>query len=123
MLGLAGSFGLSCPFFMFWQLCVAFCEAEGEGVATSSDAALTAVFAVVEDDVVDDVVAAEWLVAALATAMLAPSPTPSAPVPTAAAIMILPSPDLNVSSSFSEVLDTGDPRWLRPHCSPTLPAL
>ena len=91
-----------CPFFMFWQLCVALCEAEGEGVAVLADAALTAVVPVVDavvDVFVDDVVVAEWLVAALATAMLPPNPTPSAPAPTAVPIMILPSLEFNVSAS------------------------
>ena len=96
MLVLAGAPCMPCPFFMFWQLCVALCEAEGEGVAVLADAALTAVVPVV-DEVVDDVV--DWFVAALATDMLTPNPTPSAPVPTAVPIMILPSLDLNVSAS------------------------
>jgi hypothetical protein len=98
---LAGAPGLACPFFMFWQLCVALCEADGEGLAVA-DAALAAVPVVDEVvDVVDDVVddGAEWLVAALATAMLPPNPTPSAPAPTAVPIMILPSLDFNVSAS------------------------
>ena len=97
---LAGAPGMPCPFFMFWQLCVALGEADGEGVAVLADAALTAVVPVVDDVVdvfVDDV--AGWLVAALATAMLAPNPTPSAPAPTVVPIMILPSLDLNVSAS------------------------
>ncbi|HEV2254105.1 MAG TPA: hypothetical protein VGS06_13000 [Streptosporangiaceae bacterium] len=102
MLLLAGAPGLFCPFFMFGQLWVAFCEAEGEGVAVA-DAALAAVVPVVDEvvDVVDDVVddGEEWLVAALATAMLPPNPTPSAPAPTAVPIMILPSLDFNVSAS------------------------
>ena len=91
-----------CPFFMFWQLCMALCEADGEGLALA-DAALAAVAPVVDevvdevDDVVDDGV--EWVVAALATATLPPNPTPSAPAPTAAPIMILPSLDFNVSAS------------------------
>jgi hypothetical protein len=89
---------MPCPFFMFWQLCLALCEAEGEGVAVPGDAALTAVVPVV-DEAVDDVVVAEWVVAALATARLPPNPTPSAPAPTAVPIMILPSLDLNVSAS------------------------
>jgi hypothetical protein len=92
---LAGAPGLPCPFFMFGQLCVALCEADGEGIAVA-DAAVTAVVPVV-DDVVDAV--EEWLVAALATAMLPPNPTPSAPAPTAVPIMILPSLDFNVSAS------------------------
>jgi len=75
---LAGAPGLACPFFMFGQLCVALLEA-------------------VVDVVVDDGV--EWLVVALATAMLPPNPTPSAPAPTAVPIMILPSLDLNVIAS------------------------
>jgi hypothetical protein len=104
VLVLAGAPGLACPFFMFWQLCMALCAADGEGVAVA-DAAwaalVPAVVPVVEDEVVDDVVddGVEWLVAALATAMLPPTPTPSAPTPTAAPIMILPSLDLNVSAS------------------------
>ena len=102
MLPLAGAPGLPCPFFMFGQLCVALCEADGEGLAVA-DAALAAVVPVVDDvvDVVDDVVddGEEWLVAALATAMLPPNPTPSAPAPTAVPIMILPSLDFNVSAS------------------------
>jgi hypothetical protein len=87
---------------MFWQLCVALFEAEGEGVAELADAALTAVVPVVREVVdvfADDVVVAEWLVAALAAARLPPNPTPSAPAPTAVPIMILPSLDLNVSAS------------------------
>ena len=102
MLVLAGAPGLPCPFFMFWQLCVAFFEAEGEGVAELAGAALTAVVAVVDDVVdvfVDGVVVAEWLVAALATARLPPNPTPSAPAPTAVPIAIFPSLDLTVSAS------------------------
>ena len=117
-----------CPFFMFWQLCVALCEAEGEGVA---DAALTAVVPVVVpvvvDEVVDEVVddGEEWLVAALATAMLPPNPTPSAPAPTAVPIMILPSLDLNVSASRGQVmvLGPGHPRWLRARCTQALTAV
>ena len=98
MLLLAGASGLACPFFMFGQLCVALCEADGEGLAVA-DAALAAVVPVVDDvvDAVDD--GEEWLVAALATAMLPPNPTPSAPAPTAVPIMILPSLDFNVSAS------------------------
>jgi hypothetical protein len=102
VLVLADAPGRLCPFFMFWQLCVALCEAAGEGVAVLTDAALTAVVLVVADVVdvfVDDVVVAEWLVAALATARLPPNPTPSAPAPTAVPIMILPSLDLIVSAS------------------------
>ena len=77
-------------------------------------------------DEVDDVVDAgvdEWLVAALATAMLPPSPTPSAPAPTAVPMMMVPSLDLTVFSSWSGVLDTGDPGRLGPRCSETLPAV
>jgi hypothetical protein len=99
---LAGAPGPLCPFFMFGQLCVALCEADGEGLAVA-DAALAAGVPVVDEvvDVVDDVVddGEEWLVAALATAMLPPNPTPSAPAPTAVPIMILPSLDFNVSAS------------------------
>jgi len=105
VLVLAGAPVLPCPVFMFWQLCVALCDAEGEGVAVLADAALTAVVPVVDDevvDVVDDVVddGEEWLVAALATARLPPNPTPSAPAPTAVPIMILPSREFNVSASL-----------------------
>jgi hypothetical protein len=90
---------------MFGQLWVALCEAEGEGVAVPvlAGAAFAAVVPVVEDvvdvvDVVDDA-GVEWLVVALATAMLPPNPTPSAPAPTAVPIMILPSLDLNMIAS------------------------
>ena len=87
---------------MFGQLCVALLEAEGEGRAVL-DAALPAVVPEVEAvvDVVDEVVddGVEWLVVALATAMLPPNPTPSALAPTAVPIMILPSLDLNVIAS------------------------
>lgn len=95
---LAGAPCMPCPFFMFWQLCVALCEAEGEGAA-AVDSLLAAVVPDIDDEVVDAGVD-ELLVAALATAMLTPSPTPSAPAPTAVAIMILPRLDLNVSSSW-----------------------
>jgi hypothetical protein len=86
---------------MFGQLWVGFGvdDAEGVALAVLADPALTAVVADVEDDVVDDVVAAECDVAALATAMLAPNPTPSAAVPTAVPIMSLPSLVFNVSAS------------------------
>ena len=63
-------------------------------------------------DEVDDVVDAgvdEWLVAALATAMLPPIPTPSAPAPTAVPMMMVPSLDLTVFSSWS-----GGPGHRRP---------
>jgi hypothetical protein len=84
---------------MFGQLCVALCVAddEGEGVAALlGDPALTAVvLAPDDDDVAEDV----CVVAALATAMLAPNPTPSAPAPIAVPIMILPSVVFNVSAS------------------------
>ena len=102
MLVLAGEPGLFCPFFMFGQLCVAF----GVGAAGLADAALAAVVPVVvvplvDDEVVDVVVddGEEWLVVALATAMLPPNPTPSAPAPTAVPNMILPSLVFNVSAS------------------------
>ena len=103
-----------CPFFMFGQLCVALCEAEGEGVAVLAGAALAAVVPMVDDEVVDDEVVddgEEWLVAALATARLPPNPTPSAPAPTAVPIMILPSVDLNMSAS-SRSGDGPEPRTL-----------
>jgi len=90
---------------MFWQLCVALCAAddEGEGVAALlGDPALTAVVLAPDDDDDDDdddVAEDAWVVAALATAMLAPNPTPSAPAPIAVPIMILPSLVFNVSAS------------------------
>ena len=105
--GAPGPFCPFCPFFMFWQLCVAL----GVGAAGLADAALAAVVPVVvdpvvviplvDDEVVDVVVddGEEWLVVALATAMLPPNPTPSAPAPTAVPIMILPSLVFNVSAS------------------------
>ena len=121
MLPLADAPGLPCPFFMFGQLWVALCEADGEGVAVA-DAALAAVVPVVDEvvDVVDDVVddGAEWLVAALATAMLPPNPTPSAPAPTAVPIMILPSLDFNVSAS-SRSGDGPGSQDTRAGCGPT----
>jgi len=84
---------------MFWHLCVALCVADGEGdgvAALLGDPALTAVvLAPDDDDVAEDV----CVVAALATAMLAPNPTPSAPAPIAVPIMILPSLVFNVSAS------------------------
>jgi hypothetical protein len=61
-------------------------------------AALTAVVAG-PLDVAEDVCVVAAVVAALATAMLAPSPTPSAPAPIAVPIMILPSLVFNVSAS------------------------
>jgi hypothetical protein len=64
--------------------------------ALLADPALAAVvFAPDDDDVAEDV----CVVAALATAMLAPKPTPSAPAPIAVPIMILPSLVFNVSAS------------------------
>ena len=84
---------------MFGQLCVALCVADddGEGVAALlGDPALTAVVLVPDDD---DVAEDVCVVAALATAMLAPNPTPSAPAPIAVPIMILPSLVFNVSAS------------------------
>src|SRR5271169_963873 len=84
---------------MFWHLCVALCVADGEGdgvAALLGDPALAAVvLAPDDDDVAEDV----CVVAALATAMLAPKPTPSAPAPIAVPIMILPSLVFNVSVS------------------------
>jgi hypothetical protein len=103
---------MPCPFFMFWQLCVALCEGDGEGVAVLTGAALAAVVPVAGDVVdvdTDDVVVAGWLVAALATAMLPPNPTPSAPAPTAVPMMILLSLGLNVSAS-SRSGDGPEPR-------------
>jgi hypothetical protein len=97
---LAGAPCMPCPFFMFWQWCVALCVAEGEGVAAVAADPLLAAVVPDDDDVeVVDAGVDELLVAALATAMLTPSPTPSAPAPTAAAMMILPRLDLTVSSS------------------------
>ena len=84
---------------MFGQLCVPLCVADGAGdgvAALLGDPALTAVvLAPDDDDVAEDV----CVVAALATAMLAPNPTPSAPAPIAVPIMILPSLVFNVSAS------------------------
>ena len=69
--------------------------ADGEGAAAVfADPFFTAVVAVPWD--VAEVVC---VVAALATARLAPNPTPSAPAPTAAPIMILPRLVFNVSAS------------------------
>ena len=83
--------------FMCWQLCVALGVADGEGVAAVlADPALTAVVAVPDEF---DVVEVVCVVAALATAMLAPNPTPSAPAPIAVPMMILPSLVFNVSAS------------------------
>ena len=82
----------------FGHLCVALCVADGagEGVAALlADPALTAVVLAPDNDVAEDV----CVVAALATAMLAPNPTPSAPAPIAVPIMILPSLVFNVSAS------------------------
>jgi hypothetical protein len=106
---------------MFGQLCVPLCGPlcvpDGAGVAAvPADPALAAVVPGVDDDV--DVVDAgvdEWVVAALATAMLPPNPTPSAPAPTAVAMMILPSLFVNVSASSR----LGDGPGLR---TPTLAA-
>ena len=87
--------GVPCPFLILGQLCVA----DGLGVAAVfADPLLAAVVPDVDDDVVDAGVD-ELLVAALATAMLAPSPTPSAPAPTAVPMMILPIRDFNVPAS------------------------
>ena len=110
---------------MFGQLWVADAEGVAAGVA---DPLLAAVVPDVDDVVVDevaDVGVDEWLVAALATAMLPPNPTPSAPAPTAVPIMILPSVDLNVSASRGQVmvLGPGHSRWLRARCSKTLTAV
>ena len=84
---------------MFGQLCVPLCVADGAGdgvAALLGDPALTAVvLAPDDDDVAEDV----CVVAALATAMLAPNPTPNAPAPIAVPIMILPSLVFNVSAS------------------------
>ena len=68
--------------------------ADGEGVAAVfADPVFAAV--VVPWDVAEVV----CVVAALATARLAPNPTPNAPIPTAAPIMILPRLVFNVSAS------------------------
>ena len=83
--------------FMFWQLCVALCVADGAGegvAAVLADPALTAVVAAPVR------VAGDWcVVAALAMAMLPPNPAPSAPAPIAVPTMILPSLVLIVSAS------------------------
>ena len=77
-------------------MALGFADDEGAGVAALlGDPALTAVVLAPDDDVAEDV----CVVAALATAMLAPNPTPSAPAPIAVPIMILPSVVFNVSAS------------------------
>ena len=81
---------------MFGQLCegAVLGVADGEGVAAVfADPVFTAV--VVPWDVAEVV----CVVAALATARLAPNPTPNALAPTAAPIMILPRLVFNVSAS------------------------
>jgi hypothetical protein len=77
---------------MFVHLCAVLCVADGEGEGV---AAVTAVVLADVDDVDEDV----CVVAALATAMLAPNPTPIAAAPIALPIMILPSLVFNVSAS------------------------
>ena len=82
---------------MFGQLCegAALGVADGEGVAAVfADPALTAVVVMPRE-----VAGVVCVVAALATARLAPSPAPSAPAPTAAPMMILPRLAFNVSAS------------------------
>ena len=50
--------GVLCPFFMFGQLCVARCVADGEGVAAVlADPLLAAVVPDADDEAADDVVA------------------------------------------------------------------
>jgi hypothetical protein len=113
---------------MFGQLWVALGVADADGVAAVlADPLFAAVIPDVEDEVVD-VVDAEvdgWLVAALATARLPPNPTPSAPAPTAVPMMIFPTLDLTCPPprGWVLVLDSGHPRWLRPHCSDALSAV
>ena len=104
---------------MFGQLCVACCEPDGAGEGV---AALTAVVAVPDDDDVDEVAC---VVAALATAMLAPNPAPSAPAPITVPITILPSVVLTCPPPRGRVmvLGSGHPRGLRACCSDTLPAV
>jgi hypothetical protein len=81
---------------MFGQLCAGLPVADGEGVAAVlTDPALTVVVAPPDDDDVEDA----GVVAALATARLAPNPTPSAPAPIAVARIILPSLVFNMSAS------------------------
>ena len=82
---------------MFGQLCegaVLGVAVGGEVAAVVADPALTAVVLMPPDG--DEVVC---VVAALATAMLAPNPAPSAPAPTVAPMMILPRVVFNVSAS------------------------
>ena len=68
---------------------------DGEGVAAVfADPASTAVVVTLPD-----VAGVVCVVAALATARLAPNPTPSAPAPTAAPMMTLPRLAFNVSAS------------------------
>ena len=118
--------GVPCLPFMFGQLCVALCVADGVGVAAVPvDLALSAVVPAVDDDDVDDAGVDEWVVAALATARLPPNPTPSAPAPTTVLMMILPSLVLNVPPPRGGVmvLNPGHPRWLRRYCSGALSAV
>ena len=92
-------------------------DGAGEGVA-----ALTAVVAAPDDDDVDEVAC---VVAALATAMLAPNPAPSAPAPIAAPMTILPSLVLTCPPPRGRVmvLGSGHPRGLRARCSEALPTV
>jgi hypothetical protein len=82
---------------MFGQLCegAVLGVADGEGAAAVVADPFFAAVVVVPWDVAEVV----CVVAALATARLAPNPTPSAPAPTAAPIMILPRLVFNVSAS------------------------
>jgi hypothetical protein len=89
--------------FMCGQLCVR--DGAGEGVA---DPTLTAVVAVPDDE---DVVEVVCVVAAPATAMLAPNPAPSAPAPITVPTMIL------LSVVF---MHQGHPRELRAGCGDDL---
>jgi hypothetical protein len=75
---------------MFGQLWVALCVADGAGEGVPALTAVALAPVVVEDVCV---------VAALATAMLAPNPAPSAPAPIAVPIMILASVVFNVPAS------------------------
>ena len=102
--------------FMFGQLCVACCELDGAGEGV---AALTAVVAVPDDDDVDEVAC---VVAALATAMLAPNPAPSAPAPMAVPMMIGPSLVFMCPPPRGRamVLRSGHPPKLRAFCGDAL---
>jgi hypothetical protein len=92
---------------MFVHLCVAAADGLAAGVAAVLADDADPVLAV---DAVVDVEVDEWVVAALATAMLPPNPTPSAPAAMAVPMMTFPSLVRTISSLRSElkVLNTGE---------------